>query len=595
MLKRREIDFQIFEMLEAERLCAQPAFLSQDRETIDAILDSAQRVADETFVTHAALTDAEEPQFVDGRVRMRPEVKSALNAFVEGGFMGTSFPERIGGLQLPYIISQVINWIFSDANVGTAGYPFLTMAAANLIQAHGSDEQKQRYMLPLIEGRWFGTMCLSEPQAGSSLADIRTRAEPTGAGDYRISGTKMWISGGEHELSENIVHLVLAKVPGQAAGTRGISLFIVPKYRLDEHGAPGPRNDVSLAGLNHKMGYRGTVNTLLNFGENDDCRGYLIGQLNQGLAAMFHMMNEARIGVGLNAAVLAYSGYQHSLDYARNRPQGRPATQRDPSAPQSMIIEHADVRHMLMRQKVYSEGALALCLYGASLVDRKHLSASDEQAAEIELELSILTPLIKAWSSHYGLKANYWGLQILGGYGYTRDYPLERIYRDNRLNPIHEGTNGIQSLDLLGRKVLQNQGAAFRLLMTRIGETVSACTGHPVLGEYASQLHQAQMRVLEVTTALGKLASGGGIASLLANSWTYLDMLGHLVVAWMWLRQAVVAQVALDQPGGDQAYYDGKRQACAYFYRWELPQVLMQADQLLAMDDSVLTLRDEHF
>ncbi len=595
MLKRREIDFQVFEMLDAERLCAHPAYLSQDRETIDAILDSAQRVADETFATHVAVADAEEPQFVDGRVHMRPEVQSALKAFVEGGFMGTSFKEDVGGLQLPYVISQVINWIFSDANVGTAGYPFLTMAAANLIQAHGSEEQKQRFMQPMIDGRWFGTMCLSEPQAGSSLGDIRTRAEPTGDGDYLISGTKMWISGGEHELSENIVHLVLAKVPGEPAGTRGISLFIVPKYRLNEAGEPGPRNDVNLAGLNHKMGYRGTVNTLLNFGENGDCRGYLIGELNKGLAAMFHMMNEARIGVGLNSAVLAYSGYQHSLDYARNRPQGRSADQRDPNSPQSMIIKHADVRHMLMRQKVYAEGALSLCLYGAGLVDRKHLADNPEQADELERELSILTPLIKAWSSHYGLKANYWGLQILGGYGYTRDYPLERIYRDNRLNPIHEGTNGIQSIDLLGRKVLQNQGAAFRLLMARVGETVSACTGHADLGDFASQLHQAQVRVIEVTTALGKVASEGEIGRLLANSWTYLDMIGHLVVAWMWLRQAVVAKVALQNSDNDQAYYEGKLQACAYFYRWELPQVLMQAEQLLGLDDSVVSLHDDHF
>lgn len=595
MLKRREIDFQVFEMLEAERLCAQPAFLSQSRETIDAMLDSAQRVADETFAPHAAASDANEPRFVDGRVEMHPAVGAALQAFVDGGFMGTSFKEHVGGLQLPYVISQVINWIFSDANVGTAGYPFLTMAAANLIQAHGSEEQKQRYMLPMIEGRWFGTMCLSEPQAGSSLGDIRTRAEPTDDGHYRITGTKMWISGGEHDLAENIVHLVLAKVPGQPAGTRGISLFIVPKFRLTEDGQPGPRNDVTLAGLNHKMGYRGTVNTLLNFGENGDCHGYLIGELNQGLAAMFHMMNEARIGVGLNAAVLAYSGYQHSLDYARNRPQGRAADQRDPESAQTMIIHHADVRHMLMRQKVYSEGALSLCLYGAGLVDRKHLADSAEQAATLESELSILTPIIKAWSSHYGLKANYWGLQILGGYGYTRDYPLERIYRDNRLNPIHEGTNGIQSLDLLGRKVLQNQGAAFRLLMARIGETVAACTGHAELGEFASQLHQAQMRVIEVTTALGKVASGGDIAGLLANSWTYLDMMGHLVVAWMWLRQAVVAQVALAEAAADHSYYQGKIQACKYFYRWELPQVMMQADQLLAMDDGVLRLDAEQF
>ncbi len=595
MLQRREIDFQLYEMFAVERFCRHPHFAQHDRETFDAILDSAQRIADETFANHAALVDAQEPQFENGRVSMRPEVAAGLKAFVDAGFMGTSFDEADGGLQLPYLVGQALTWIFTDANVGTSAYPFLTMAAANLIRAHGSEDQRQRYMAPMIEGRWFGTMCLSEPQAGSSLADIRTRAEPTGDGDYRISGTKMWISGGEHELSENIVHMVLAKVPGQPAGTRGISLFIVPKFRLDEQGGVGERNDVVLAGLNHKMGYRGTTNTLLNFGENGECRGELIGELNQGLACMFHMMNEARIGVGLNAALQAYSGYQHSLDYARQRPQGRPAAERDPAKPQVMITRHADVRHMLLRQKVYAEGALSLCLYGASLVDEQRVCDDQARHAELETELAILTPMIKAWSAHYGCEANYWGLQILGGYGYTRDYPLERIYRDNRLNPIHEGTNGIQSLDLLGRKVMQNQGAALRLLMSRIEASIAGLPdvhGLPALGQ---ELAAAAQQAGKTTMVLGQCAAQGDAERFLANSWTYLEMLGHVVVGWMWLRQAEVAARALESVTADAAYYRGKLQACEYFYRWELPKVGYWAQQLQRLDDTVLRFEDEGF
>ncbi|WP_293370045.1 acyl-CoA dehydrogenase [Nevskia sp.] len=587
-LRRREIDFLLYDLLKVDQVCAHPRYAMHDREVFDATLDVAIKVADEHFANHAAKVDAEEPHFDGERVHLIPEVKQGIDAYVAAGFMGTGFDLDDGGSQLPYAVAQGLAWVFAAANVGTAAYPFLTMAAANLIRAHGSPEQKARYLAPMIEGRWFGTMCLSEPQAGSSLGDIRTRAEATEHGYYRISGSKMWISGGEHELSENIIHLVLAKIPGGPAGSRGISLFIVPKRRINDDGSVAERNNVSLVGLNHKMGYRGTTNTLLNFGEAGECRGWLIGEVNHGLACMFHMMNEARIGVGLNAAVLGHTAYLHSLDYALGRPQGRKTGERDPTTPQVMIAEHPDVRRMLLVQKAFSEGALSLCLHGAALVDRLATAADDSEHAELNLELEILTPIIKAWPAHYGLEANYWGLQVLGGYGYTRDYPLERIYRDNRLNPIHEGTNGIQAADLLGRKVMMQNGAAFKLLMARIAATIDEASGEAELNEFTAALKAASERVVKTTMTLAAAGARGETDRMLANAWVYMELLGGLVIGWMWLRQMLCIARIASPSEADLDYFKGKRQAARYYYRWELPKLERHAVLLESLDDTLL-------
>lgn len=587
-VNRRDLDFYLYELLQVESLCERPRYSEHSRESFDVMLDAAARLAEEKFANHAAKADANEPHIVDGKVVLIPEVKTAVDAYIDNGFLAASFSKDHGGLQLPFTVSQAVAWFFHAANGPTVGYPFLSMAASNLLAAHASKTQQDRYMRPMIEGRFFGTMCLSEPQAGSSLSDIRTTATPTGDGRYLLKGTKMWISGGEHELGENIVHLVLAKIPGGPSGTKGISLFIVPRYRLNEDGRVGEKNNVVLAGLNHKMGYRGTVNTLLNFGEGGDCYGELIGEEHKGLSFMFHMMNEARIAVGFNAAVQGCSAYQYSLEYARERPQGRSFSNRDATQPQLKIIEHPDVKRMLLTQKAYAEGAVALCLYGAMLVDER--AASDDAALKQErwLELEILTPIIKAWTSHFCLEANYWALQILGGYGYTRDYPIEQIYRDNRLNPIHEGTNGIQSFDLLGRKVTMQDGAAFKLLMGRLTETATAATSVESLSEYAQALQAAIKTVTKTTLALGAAAMRGDTEKFLCNSWVYMEMLGHVVIAWSWLGQALVAERKLGEGGSDRDFYQGKLNACAFFYRWELPKIQRQSELLSGLDDTLL-------
>ncbi len=598
LLNRRDIEFVLYELLDLESLTSRPRFAEHSRETFDAALETAAKIAEEKFAPHNRKADLNEPRFSGGKVQMIPEVGEALEAFRKAGFMSASQDFELGGMQLPWTVAQACFAWFNAANVSTAAYPFLTIANANLIRAFGTTEQKQRYLPSLVDGRYFGTMCLSEPQAGSSLADVRTTAHPQADGSYRISGSKMWISAGDHELSENIIHLVLARIKGAPAGVKGISLFIVPKYRVNADGSRAERNDVALAGLNHKMGFRGTTNCVLNFGEEGGAWGELIGEPNKGLACMFHMMNEARIGVGMGATVLGYTGYLHALDYARQRPQGRLPGGKDPNQPPVRIIEHADVRRMLLAQKAYVEGAMALCLYCSSLVDEVHTSEDEKARRDAGLLLEILTPVAKAWPSHYCLEANSLAIQVHGGYGYTREYPVEQFYRDNRLNPIHEGTNGIQAIDLLGRKAGMADGAGIQLLAREINGVVRealACDSEE-LRRSGQALNEALDRVMDVTRNLLCVTGRGEVELGLANASVYLDLVGHTVLAWVWLRQALVV---VRKVGGADAeeknFYQGKLQACAWFFRWELPKTKQWHELLASLDRTTLEMQDVWF
>ncbi|MEV7027097.1 acyl-CoA dehydrogenase [Kitasatospora sp. NPDC093558] len=594
LLSRRDLDFLLHDWLDVTALTARPRYADHDRDTFDAILDLSAAIATRHFAPHNKKNDAEEPRFDGERVHVIPEVGAALRVFAEAGLVGAAMDYEVGGQQLPTVVANACRAWFQAANIATSSYPLLTVGNANLLLAHGSAEQIDTYVRPMVEGRFFGTMCLSEPQAGSSLADITTRAVPQDDGTYRITGTKMWISGGDHELSENIVHLVLARTPGAPAGVKGISLFVVPKYLVRPDGTLGERNDVVLAGLNHKMGYRGTTNTLLNFGEGrhtpggaPGAVGRLVGEEHRGLAYMFHMMNEARIGVGQGATALGYTGYLHSLDYARTRPQGRPLTGKDPNAPQVPIIEHADVRRMLLAQKSYVEGALALGLYCSRLLDEELTAEDPRERDRAHLLLDVLTPIAKSWPSQWCLEANNLAIQVHGGYGYTREYNVEQFYRDNRLNPIHEGTHGIQGLDLLGRKVVMNGGAGLRLLLDTLASTTAKATAvGGEAAELADRLAQAAARV-ERTTA--RLWSTGDPATALANSSAYLEAVGHVVLAWIWLEQFL----ALGD--GADAFHEGKRQAARYFFRVELPRTGPQFDLLDSLDRTAADCHPEWF
>jgi butyryl-CoA dehydrogenase len=403
----------------------------------------------------------------------------------------------------------------------------------------------------------------------------------------------MWISAGAHELSENIVHLVLARIPGGPPGVKGISLFIVPRYQVAADGSLGAMNDVRIAGLNHKMGARGTSNALLSFGEDGNCQGYLVGEPHRGLTYMFHMMNEARIGVGLSATMLGYSGYLHALKYARERSQGRHPGDRDPSKPQVAIIEHADIKRLLLSQKAYVEGALALILFCSRLVDEYRAVEDEQRRRNVKLLLDLLTPVAKSWPSEFCLEANKLAIQVLGGYGYTRDYPLERLYRDNRLNSIHEGTQGIQAIDLLGRKVRMQDGAALQLLTNRIMDTVARVAGIKGMLEWSRNLSQAVAQMQEVTKVI---LAERDLELSLANATIYLDTMGHLVVAWLWLQQAIVADENMANASEDnRAFYQGKLQACRFFFRYELPKVTTQASLLKRLDDTCLKMPDVSF
>ena len=558
------------------------------------MLDTAEAIATEKFAPHNHKADANEPSFDGRRVSMIPEVAEALKAFCEAGFIAAAHDFELGGMQLPVTMTQAAFSLFKGANVGTAAYPFLTIANANVIHRFGSEAQKQKYLPALLAGRFFGTMALTEPQAGSSLSDITTSATPNGDGSYSISGNKIFISGGDHELSENIIHLVLARIPGGPPGVKGISLFIVPKFCVNEDGSVGAKNDVTLTGLIHKMGYRGTTSTMLAFGEQGACRGELVGEEHKGLTYMFHMMNEARIGVGMGAVMLGYRGYLASLDYAKERPQGRAPTNKNPAEPQLPIIEHADVRRMLLAQKAYVEGGYALCLYCARLVDETRVGGT-EAASDAGLLLDLLTPIAKSWPSQWCLEANSLAIQIHGGYGYTREYPVEQFYRDNRLNPIHEGTHGIQALDLLGRKAVMNKGAAMKLFATEVRKSIADTQGDPTLTTYAIELEAALNEVAASLQVLAPiLASNPTLA--LSNAVLFLEAFGHTVIAWIWLRQAVAAQRGLQQGiPADAAFYRGKLAACRWFYRWELPKVRQWHELLRSLDDTTLTMPPENF
>ncbi|NNF16623.1 MAG: acyl-CoA dehydrogenase [Gammaproteobacteria bacterium] len=590
IVNRRDLEFQLYEVLGIDSLFKSTRYASFDRELIDEMFNAAETLAEEVFLPFADQLDANEPRFENGTAVCIPEVKAALDAYAESGFFAAGFDADIGGLQMPYVAQAAMNGMFSAANGPVYGFVMLTTAAANMLNAFGSDEQKALYLPPMIEGRWFGTMCLSETQAGSSLSDIRTRAQPRGDGAYNITGTKMWISGGENNICENIVHMVLAKLTDASPGVKGISLFIVPKLRVDESGNVGEHNHIVLAGLNHKMGQRGIPNTLLNFGESGDCIGHLVGKPHEGLRYMFHMMNEARIAIGQGAVMSGLAGYLFSLDYAQHRPQGRHPQNKNPESPQIPIIEHADVRRMLLAQKASVEGGQALIFYCCLLVDQLKIETDSNERQRMHLLLELLTPIAKSWPSEFCLEANKLAIQVLGGYGYTHDYPVERFYRDNRLNPIHEGSHGIQGIDLLGRKVAMLNGEAFDVLLEEIRQTIASAGD-----EFAKEKQALQDALGALKTATAAALACTDISQRLANATLYLDACGHIVVAWLWLRQAVTASAKGSGIAADDAFYAGKQKAARYFFRYELPKVFATLDLIATLDRTVMDMAVPEF
>ena len=584
-----ELPFQLYDVLGTENLTEHAKFAEHSRETFDAVLDTANKIATQLFLPHNHVADKNEPQFDGKKVSMISDVKVAFDAFRESGFIAGRYSFEDGGMQLPETVMTAVAGYFMAANPSTIAYPFLTTAAINLISHIASDEITAAIMPRMLTGEYTGTMALTEPHAGSSLADIKTTAVKQDDGSYRVKGSKIYISGGDHELSDNIVHLVLAKVPGGPGGVKGISLFAVPKYRLNEDASVGERNDVHLTGLIHKLGYRGTTSTALSFGDEGACHGYLIGEEHFGLRYMFKMMNEARIAVGFGASMVGYRGYQYSLDYAKDRTQGRIAPKNKPEDAATAIINHGDVKRMLLAQKTYSEGGISLCLYGSNLIDRINTCENETLKNELTELLDLLTPVLKAWPSEYGPKANDLGIQVLGGAGYTREYQAEQFWRDNRLNPIHEGTNGVQALDLSFRKLWQKGGLGIQILkreITKDLENITTTESAQLAGKlmpYMGHLH-------EVLVHLSKVLQTEEAVTLTGNAQALMNIFASIVLSWIWIRQASKAEQLLSttQDAEQQNFYKGKIQAAKYFIDWELPLVKRDIE-LLTNTNSVCT------
>ncbi|MDE2369305.1 MAG: acyl-CoA dehydrogenase [Burkholderiales bacterium] len=593
-ISERELEFLLYEFLDTEALLQRPRYAEHSREVFDATLATARRIAEERFAPYLRQGDEQEPSFVDGRAEVMAPNGPAWRALAEAGFLNAHWDADEGGLQLPEVVLRAAMSAFYAANVGIASYAMLTIGAANLLRTFGTPALKDRYLEAMGDGRHAGTMALTEPGQGSALGDIKTTAVPQADGSYRLFGQKMFISGGDQNFTGNIVHMVLARIQDAPAGVKGISLFLVPKVLPGEQGAAGVRNDVALAGLLHKMGWRATTSTVLSFGEAGGAVGWLVGREHQGLAHMFQMMNEARIGVGVMAACIAWRGYAESLAYARERPQGRLPSCKDPLSPQVKLVAHADVRRLLLAQKVYAEGSLALCLYACSLFEDQHSHPQPQARADARRLLDVLTPVVKSWPARYGATSNDMAIQVLGGAGYTRDYPLEQLYRDQRLNMIHEGAEAIQGIDLLGRKVVMDDGAALRLFVETVHRD-RALASEAGLADEAAALGAA-LDCLTATTAVltERLRNDPDLA--LANATVYLDVFGRIAAGWIWLQQGRVAALALEGASAGRAdHYRGKLQAMRYFFRWELPQTQAQCELLTRLDRSALDMQDDWF
>jgi butyryl-CoA dehydrogenase len=597
LLSDRDVDFQLYEVLDVPALCALPAFAEHSRDTFELVLSSARRFARDVLFPSYRAMDAEPPAFRDGRVHVHPLMRSLYPQMVELGLLTATRPPEVGGQRLPHAVYSLASAYLMAANLSAYGFIGLTLGAAHLMETFGTPWLKDTFMARLYNGEWTGTMALTEPQAGSSLADVKTRATPAPEGSYRISGSKIFISGGDQDFAENVVHLTLARVEGAPAGTRGISLFAVPARRPDEGGSGRlVDNDVQVAGAIHKIGWRGLPSLVLNYGEGGDCRGWLVGQEGRGLACMFQMMNEARMMVGFNAVSTASVAYQEALAYAKGRTQGRPASTKDATQPQRPIIEHADVRRMLLRQKAIVEGGLSLLAATALQADLAAHAREEAQRQRAQLLLDLLTPVAKTFPSEKGFEANALAVQVHGGYGYSSEYLPEAWLRDQKLNSIHEGTTGIQGLDLLGRKAVASGGAGLQAFAEEVAATVARAREAGVEGAWGEALEAATQEVLGLTMELGAHGMAGDVELMLRHSADYMELFSILAVAWRWLAQAVAAKQGLARgEAADRDFYEGKLAAAQYWFAVEVPRVAHLAHLCRSGEDSYTRMKPEWF
>lgn len=594
-VSERNLKFLLYEVFDAESLTGYPYFEEYDRKMFDMVLKAAVELAEGLLWPVFQEMDRNPPEMLGNVVKVHPSVKTVLEEFGAGGWISATVPDVLDGQQLPHLIADSCQLIFSSANYSASAYPGLCDGAARLIENFGSKELYDTYVSKMRSGIWQGTMALTEPEAGSSLSDIVTTAEPTNNGYYKIQGQKIFISAGDHDAVENVVHLMLAKIKGAPAGVKGISLFVVPKNRLDDSGKL-VSNDVVTSGIFHKLGYRGCPIAQLSIGDKNDCRGYLIGDPHNGLRYMFQMMNETRIGVGIGATAMASAAYYAALEYTGMRKQGRKASEKDPAQPPVPIIEHADVKRMLLFQRAVTEGSLCLLLQCSQYVDLQKISTNDEKE-KYSLLLDLLTPVAKTYPSEMGILSISQGLQCFGGSGYCDDYPLEQYYRDARIHPIHEGTTGIHGIDLLGRKVIMHNGKAFELYLAEVQKIIEGAKKISTLEPYAQQLSEALEKLKLVTSHLMVVLQDKGTELFLSDATLYVDLFGIISIAWQWLRQAISIQEAfkteLSKP--KNSFYQGKFYTFRYFFSYELPKIEGLVKRLISSDGLTVEMKDEWF
>jgi butyryl-CoA dehydrogenase len=594
-VSERNIKFLLYEVFDVESLTKYEYYSEHNRKMFDMVLKAAVKLAKDLLFPIFEEMDRNQPELVNGEVKVHPAVKTIMKEFGEGGWISSRVPFDQDGEQLPSMVADICDFIFAAANYSANTYPGLTFGASHLIESFGSKELYDCYVSKMRSGEWQGTMALTEPEAGSSLSDITTMAEPAAEGYFRIKGQKIFISAGDHDGVDNVVHLMLAKIEGAPAGAKGISLFVVPKKRIDDKGDLVP-NDVVASGVYHKLGYRGCPIVQLSIGDKNDCRGWLVGEPHSGLRYMFQMMNEARIGVGMGATAMATAAYYAALDYSKTRLQGRKLSRKDPNLPSVPIIEHADVKRMLLFQRAVIEGAQSLLMHCSKLVDFQKV-LEGEAKEKYHLLLEILTPVAKSYPSEMGIQSISQGLQCLGGSGYCDDYPLEQYYRDCRIHPIHEGTTGIQGMDLLGRKVIMKNGKAFLLYINEVHDTIVAAKEFKVLEKFANELNESQTKLQEVTRHLLSIAQQQGPEAFLADATLYLEFFGIVTIAWQWLLQGISAQKALKN--GDRKkdinFYEGKMFTLRYFFGYELPKTLGLAKRLRDDDRLTVEMQTDYF
>ncbi len=589
------LKYILYDIHKLEDLLTRERFKEHDLESLDLFIDSVKEFSDRELYPYFKEMDETPAYHKDGTVIVHKQVQKVMEQAGEMGIISASFDYEAGGLQIPFTALQAAVYVMDAANNHLPGYAGLTSGAAELIIEFGNKKLNETYVPKMLSGHWGGTMCLTEPQAGSSLSDIVTKATPTEEGYYKITGQKIFISGGDNQFSENIVHLVLARIEGAPNGTKGISLFVVPKNRPKQDGTLEYNDLMTIADF-QKMGQRGYCTTHLGFGDTDDCRGWLVGEEHKGLNQMFLMMNGARIAVGRGAAAIAMAAYRTSLQYANERPQGRKLTstgKKNPSEKQSLIIEHPDVRRMLLLQKSIVEGSLSLVLLASKYQDIVTAATSKEEKEKYHLLLEMIIPIVKTYPSEAGAESVDNGLQVLGGYGFCTDFSLQQYYRDIRISSLYEGTTGIQSQDLLGRKVPMQNGKALELLIAEIMQTITLASKDDELKKYGAVLADKLKLSQKVLGHLIPFAMKGNYERYLADANLFMEYMSIVVLGWLWLEMAVNAKNELGNSNRkySETFYESKIHTTRFYFKYEVPKTNSLAESL--MSDEILIIKND--